>query len=52
MAARLPKRNVNRAKNIWALPVYSGNNPTPTAPIEEIARHDEKRRQPPLLRIK
>lgn len=52
MTAKLPKRNVIKEKNRWMFPVNAGNIPTPAAPMEEIARQDEKRRHPPLLRIK
>ena len=52
ITAKLPNRNTITEKNAWALPVYDGNRPTPKAPMAAIARQDENRRHPPLLRIK
>ena len=44
--------NAPNAKIICMLPMYSGNKPTPIAQILKIARQEEKRRQPPLFKIK
>lgn len=52
MTAKLPNRNTITEKNACVLPVYEGNSPTPKAPAAAMARQDENKRQPPLLRIK
>jgi hypothetical protein len=39
IAANPPKRNTINAEMEWRLPVYSGNMPTITAPMPEIAKN-------------